>query len=239
MSTPNTYTIARWGETFRIAVNDEIMESHYRKGELSEPHMLDWMQRNLPRGGVWIDAGANVGNHALPFALWADKVLAFEPMEVNHDLLKINAANFYHGDRIECLQLGVGADYASASAKLGGTGHNCQWELTVAERSDPPQGIQVVPIDSQVMDTDQVRVIKMDVEGMEEAALEGAMRTIRRCKPELFIEIWDEPVLKRIATMLGELGYVLTERYNAAPTFHFSASGRYPVTYTPAERLRP
>jgi FkbM family methyltransferase len=236
----NTYQITRYGHTFTIRVDDEIMESHYRKGELCEYHMLDWIHKNIPRGGVWIDAGANVGNHTLPFALWADKVLAFEPMPVNFDLLQLNVANFYHGDRVECLRLGVGAEYTSASAKLGGTGQNCQWELTVKDPLETRnQDIVVVPIDPQVSDTEDIRLIKLDVEGMEEAVLAGAMETIRRCKPELFIEIWDEPVLERIAALLAPMGYQLIERWNVAPTFHFSASGRYPVTYTPAERLRP
>jgi FkbM family methyltransferase len=233
----NTYQITRYGHTFTIRVDDEIMETHYRNGELCEHHMLDWMERNLPRGGLWIDAGANVGNHTLPFALWADQVIAFEPMEVNAELLIFNVAHFDRGGKVLVIQEGVGREEGYASATLGGTGKNCQWELTPDEGCEA--GIAIAKIDNHVRDTDDVRVIKLDVEGMEEAALAGAMQTIRRCKPELFIEIWDEPVLESISALLAPLGYVLTERYNVAPTFHFSASGRYPVTYTPAARLRP
>ena len=233
----NTYQITRYGHTFTIRVDDEIMESTYKEGNLCEYHMLDWMGRNIPRGGVWIDAGANIGNHTLPFALWADKVIAFEPMQVNADLLMFNVAHFDRRSKVLVIQEGVGREEGYASAKLGGTGKNCQWELTPGEGCEA--GIAIAKIDSHVRDTDDVRVIKLDVEGMEQDALAGAMRTIRRCLPELFIEIWDEAVLADITATLAPLGYVLTERYNVAPTFHFSASGRYPVTYTPAERLRP
>ena len=233
----NTYQITRYGHTFTIRVDDEIMESTYKEGNLCEYHMLDWMERNIPRGGVWIDAGANIGNHTLPFALWADKVIAFEPMQVNADLLMFNVAHFDRRSKVLVIQEGVGREEGYASAKLGGTGKNCQWELTPGEGCEA--GIAIAKIDSHVRDTDDVRVIKLDVEGMEQDALAGAMRTIRRCLPELFIEIWDEAVLADITATLAPLGYVLTERYNVAPTFHFSASGRYPVTYTPAERLRP
>jgi FkbM family methyltransferase len=233
----NTYQVHRYGHTFDIRVDDEIMETHYRNGELCEHHMLDWMERNLPRGGVWIDAGANVGNHTLPFALWADWVIAFEPMPQNFAHLLRNASRFIKWNRILLFQDGVGRHEGQATAKLGGTGMNCQWELTPAQGVDAV--ITIKPIDTYVQEADDVRVIKLDVEGMEEAALAGAMQTIRRCKPELFIEIWDEPVLESISALLAPLGYVLTERYNLAPTFHFSASGRYPVTYTPAARLRP
>jgi FkbM family methyltransferase len=230
-----TFTIARYGHTFTIAADDELMESHYRNGELCEPHMLDWIERNIPRGGVWVDAGANIGNHALPFALWADRVVAFEPMPVNFDLLAMNIANFPHGFKVEAWMCGVSDHAATCSAKLGGTGKNCQWEM----QADEPGEIIITTIDTLVDERADVRLIKLDVEGMEPAAIRGAMETIKRCKPELFIEIWDEAVLAEIGQMLAPLGYVLTERYNEAPTFHFSASGRYPVTYTPAERLRP
>ncbi|TXH51166.1 MAG: FkbM family methyltransferase [Desulfurellales bacterium] len=235
----NTYTITRYGHTFTIRVDDEIMEAHYRKGELCEYHMLDWIHRNIPRGGVWIDAGANVGNHTLPFSTWAAEVLAFEPMPQNAELLQLNVANFDHQGRVIMFQMGVGAREGFASAKLGGTGQNCQWELIPASGEDCGGSIYLTTIDNECRSRADVRLIKLDVEGMEEAALAGAMETIRRCKPELFIEIWDEPVLERIGALLTPLGYKLIERWNVAPTFHFSASGRYPVTYTPAERLRP
>lgn len=235
----NTYEITRYGHTFTLRADDELMEAHYRKGELSEPHLLDWMHRNLPRGGVWIDAGANIGNHTLPFALWADQVIAFEPMDVNVDLLMQNMAAFkVEGrGRIMVLSCGVGREEGYASAKLGGTGKNCQWELTPGDECEA--SIPIAKIDNHVRDTDDVRVIKLDVEGMEQDALAGAMGTIARCLPELFIEIWDEAILADITATLAPLGYVLTERYNVSPTFHFSASGRYPVTYKPAARLRP
>ena len=233
----NTYQITRYGHTFTIRVDDEIMESTYKEGNLCEYHMLDWMERNIPRGGVWVDAGANVGNHTLPFALWADKVIAFEPMPVNADLLMFNVAHFDRRSKVLVIHEGVGREEGYASAKLGGTGKNCQWELTPEDGCEA--GIAIGTIDNHVWEMDDVRVVKLDVEGMEQDALAGAMRTIRRCLPELFIEIWDEAVLEAITATLAPLGYVLTERYNVAPTFHFSASGRYPVTYTPAARLRP
>ncbi len=230
-----SYAVTRYGHTFSLLVDDQIMEHHYRHGELCEPHMLDWMERNMPRGGVWVDAGANIGNHSLPFALWADRVVAFEPMPVNFDLLAMNIANFPHGFKVEAWMVGVSDQNGSCSAKLGGTGQNCQWEMQAGEPGD----IVLTTIDDTLDDRADVRLIKLDVEGMEPAAIRGALRTIERCKPELFIEIWDEAVLEEIDQMLAPMGYVLTERYNVAPTFHFSASGRYPVTYTPAERLRP
>lgn len=232
-----TYRINRYGREFTIEVEDRIMEDHYKRGELCEYHMLDWIERNIPRGGIWIDAGANVGNHTLPFALWADVVVALEPMTVNYDMLLSNIEASGLVDKVSALKYGAGEKYSHMGAVLGGTGQNCQWILT--EDGEGPK-VPVLPIDDLVSGSvAPVRLIKLDVEGMEEAAIAGAWKTIRRFLPDLFVEIWDEDVLERIGAKLAPLGYKLIERWNVAPTFHFSASGRYPVTYTPAERLRP
>ena len=67
-----TYTIHRYGQAFSIECDDAILTESYERGELCEYHMLDWMLAHIPHGGVWVDAGANIGNHALAFALRAD-----------------------------------------------------------------------------------------------------------------------------------------------------------------------
>jgi FkbM family methyltransferase len=230
--TIKTYDIDRYGHRFRIAVDDKLMDSHYEKGELCEYHMLDWMVAQMPRGGVWVDAGANVGNHALVFSLLADKVVAFEPMPQNFALLEKNLAVQetieLRPSNVVALRLGVGDAPGWVSAARGGTGQNCQWILA----GEGSGRLQVVRIDDIVPRTEDVRVIKLDVEGMEEKAIEGAIKTINRCRPELFIEIWEEDALERIKVGLAQLGYKLIERWNVAPTYHFSASGRYPITYT-------
>ena len=54
----------------------------------------------------------------------------------------------------------------------------------------------------------------------------------KRDLPELFIEIWTEELLEQFQADLALLGYTMIERYNPCATYHFSASGKYPVTYT-------
>ena len=233
---PHTYYVTRYGSTFPLAVDDKIMEAHYAKNELCEYHMLDWIEKNVKRGGVWIDAGANVGNHALPFSLWAERVVCFEPMAVNFALLEKNIAAF-GATNIMAHRLGVGTGPEWVEAELGGTGQNCQWELR-AQQGVNRGDIQVVALDAVIPGVD-VRLLKLDVEGMELMALNGARRIISTCRPEIFVECWDEGTLDRIGLELALYGYELVERWNVAPTFHFSQRGRYPVTYKPAERLRP
>lgn len=221
---------------FPIAVDDKIMESTYEDGNLCEYHMLDWIDRNVPKGGTWIDAGANVGNHTMPFSLWADKVVAFEPMPQNHALLQYNI-NQFGATNILAHRLGVGKGPSWTGATKGGTGENCQWILHTANQSE--SDIQVVAIDAIIPPKTEVRLLKLDVEGMELDALHGAHQVLLQSRPEIFVEIWDEEMLNQIEYTLALYNYELVERWNVAPTFHFSQRGRYKVTYKPAERLRP
>ena len=46
--------------------------------------------------------------------------------------------------------------------------------------------MQVLTLDT--LGLERVDLIKLDVEGMEEEALEGAKETIKRCKPVMYIE---------------------------------------------------
>ena len=225
----NSYYIpTRYGRDWTISANDEIMEDRYKAGEFCEQMMLDWIMKNVTGGGLWIDAGANIGNHAMVFSTVADRVIAFEPIAENHRLL-VGNIEYNDIDNVSCVMLGVGDEECEMAAVPGGTGKPCQITLQPGEG-----GIQVTTIDRFLTMSEPmpVRLIKIDVEGMEGKAIIGALETINRWKPELFVEIWEEDQLTRIRAVLATIGYKLIERWNHAPTYHFSASGRYPVTYT-------
>ena len=224
----NTYHIHAFGRKWTISANDEIMEDRYKAGEFCEQMMLDWIVRNVPAGGLWIDAGANIGNHAMVFSTMAERVVAFEPIEENHRIMRGNVECNGIGN-VNCVMLGVGDAECEMNAVPGGTGKPCQITLQPGAG-----GIQVTTIDRflTMYPPMPVRLIKLDVEGMEWRAIVGALETIGKWKPELFVEIWEDDQLTRIRAVLATLGYKLIERWNHAPTYHFSASGRYPVTYT-------
>lgn len=224
-----TYRITRYGHEFSIAVNDATMEDEYRSGRLAEQPMLDWIMEHVPSGGIWIDAGAYVGNHTMVFALKADAVLAFEPMARNFAALEANTAALLN---VMLINKGLGGSMRLMAAREGGTGQDSQWRLTEPDAQDSGL-VEVMPLDR--LELGDIRLIKLDVEGMEAEAIAGALDTIGRCRPELFIEIWKQDALDRIRAVLATLGYKLIECWNAAPTFHFSASGRYPVTYKPRQ----
>lgn len=225
-----TYFLNRYGFDYRLSVDDPIMEDRFRAGELCEQGMLDWIVANIPHGGIWIDAGANIGNHTQVFATAceADIVMAFEPVPENHDNLIANTA---HLSNVIAPRLGVGCGPMLCEIIPTAQGRNCQFAL---KRSEGRPNTAVVSLDA-IVPQDGVRLLKIDVEGAEYETLQGARMLIHRSKPEIFVEIWKQADLELIEQWLTMQGYVLCECYNHSPTFHFSASDRYPSTYTKRE----
>jgi len=228
-----TYAISRYGFDYRITADDPIMEDRFAAGELCEQAMLDWIVANIPHGGIWVDAGANVGNHTLVFATAceAEMVIAFEPVPWNYRLLLENQNRLDNPlDNVLPLMLGVGLGPSLMTIKPTAQGRNCQFSLAI----DGKPNAAVVSLDA-VVPRDNVRLLKIDVEGMEYYTLRGAMNILEASHPEIFVEIWHQRELDMIIDLLTPYGYRLIECWNHSPTFHFSASGRYNVTYKPRQ----
>lgn len=219
------YDIEFFGLPSRIWADDAVMEEDYRNGRLHEHQMLAWIHNNVPSGGIWIDAGANIGNHSMAFALKASEVLAFEPAPNNFELLERNVQGL---NNVLPIRLGLASCADLLKLTPTAQGRNSQFAL------QPGTGpnVMVAALDDLVPRNAKVGLIKIDVEGMEEAVIAGAMAIIARQRPEIFVEVWHQNTLDFISDrLLGRMGYQLIECWNDAPTFHFSASGRYPVTY--------
>lgn len=141
---------------------------------------------HLGNGGVCLDIGANIGNHALFFADRFDEVLAFEPNPRTFGLLQFNAAlrrnivcfNFGLSDvegtaRLTVPTENIGMATLHASAGLGGAAVDC--ELRRLDGLD-------------LLAQRRVAMIKIDVEGHELAVLRGAAALLARDRPVVVFE---------------------------------------------------
>lgn len=226
------YLVSRYGFDYHLTVDDEVMEKSYEQGELVEQGMLDWIVANVPKGGIWVDCGANIGEHSLVYATacGADTVMAFEPVPFNYGLMLKNSMGNY--PNLLPLMLGVGIGPMIASIVSTAQGRNSQFALAEAKPNELRAA--VVSLDA-IVPHDGVRLLKIDVEGAEWDVLRGARTLIKASKPEIFVEIWEQATLDLITNWLALRGYTLIECYGDAPMFFFSASGRYSVTYRPRE----
>lgn len=148
----------------------------------------DFFRQIVRRGDVVVDVGANIGAHTLQFAQLTaptGRVYAFEPQRLAFQVLCANMAlnsvtNAY------CFQQAAGRELGWVSvpfmdpirpANFGGL------SLVAASRGDR---VPVTTVDA--LELTACRLIKVDVEGMELDVLRGALETIRRTRPILYVE---------------------------------------------------
>lgn len=163
------------------------------------------------RDQVAIDIGANMGEFAYHMARHAGEVIAFEP---NVDIVPALQRLVGAAVRVEPVALSNFSGEAIFRYLPENTGVATieqRNELGMIANSDTIRS-RAVPL--RTLDSfrvDQVCFMKIDVEGHEEAVIEGALETLRRSRPSLLIESEDRHnpgAPRRLAKRLGGLGFL-------------------------------
>ena len=157
-------------------------------GEWSEFELSIFLQILRP-GDVAIDIGANVGAFTVPMAKRVGLeglVYAFEPQRFLSQTLSANVVlnelpNVYTmhmalGDHIGTIR--VPRVMYSSPGNFGA--------LSLLKKYPATRPLPLMTLDSLRLPCP--RFIKVDAEGMEENILEGAVKTIQKCKPFLYVE---------------------------------------------------
>lgn len=180
-----------------------------------EAEMLEDLRRRLRPGGLFVDVGANIGNHALFAAgVCGARVLAFQPSPALADHCAATLAANGLADRLELRREGAGAAPGTARL-LPGPGHNAGRTMLDLGAGEVP----VVRLDDVLREAPAV--IKVNVEGMEPAVLEGARGVLARHRPAVYAETLTEPAFAAVAAVLHPLGYRAEARFNRDPTWLF------------------
>jgi FkbM family methyltransferase len=187
-------------------------------GEWSE-FEIDMLKNFIKDGDTVIDVGANIGTHTVAFSRLVGKHGKVFSFEAQPRLEAILAAN------IKLNELGnVFWDNKAVSFHVPGVplhieelpsdDTECNFGnfkvFTDPEKMNGPK-IEITTIDSFADDGDAFgispTVIKIDVEGMEADVIRGAVGTIERCKPVIYLD-HGEDARPEIAAALEEIGYV-------------------------------
>lgn len=197
------------GRDIYFQFQDEIIEAHMKQYKNFYEHWMLEAKKDI-KGRV-IDIGANFGNHTVFYSLYggAHEVIAIEPIWENYRNLCYNI-ELNRCPNVKPVWGGISDEKGWMGSEKKGRWSQC----TLNGEGNIP----VFPIDT--LSLDNVKLIKIDCEGMEEKALKGAMKTIELNKPDIFIESFEGP--EWVSEILNPLGYILKERYNEAPTYHFS-----------------
>ncbi len=175
---------------FCVNMEHDPIQRNHRRGKFYEKKELKQLAALFPKGGVFVDIGANVGNHSLFVAhyLQPSKVIPFEPNPRAYDLLIQNVLVNGFAELFDLSHLGVGlADKHSGGFAMQERERNLGGAKMLADQGD----LEVFPADDLLGQTDP-DMIKIDVEGMEMSVLKGLSKVLARSKPIMLIEVDDE-----------------------------------------------
>ena len=210
------------GDKQLIVMNDmEWMQRNWVQGHYYEELLLEYIKDNY-KGDTFVDVGACIGNHSVFFSSIADDVVSFEPLKENFYHLTLNLKlngiknvdfyNFGLGYKEELTTLW----YDSAQKNSG----NSTMEGKLPE-TDSARFVPVIQMDS--LEINNVKLIKIDVEGYEVEVLKGAIKTIEMFHPDMFIECSTQAEYDKVFAFLKPLGYLKPDLvFNGTPTYLFS-----------------
>jgi len=187
-----------------------------------EGFMLGCMQRLLREGDVVYDIGANIGLYSRFLAQYfkASRVYAFEPVESNRTLLAENLKIGGCSARVTIVPFAVGNEDGTSDFQVDDLTSN-SGTLDAVTQGSPSQshaqyGLPAATIPVTVVRLDTIvhaegfakpDLIKLDVEGAEAMALEGARAMLSDLRPHLIIELHGVRPARDVLQILWSIGY--------------------------------
>ncbi len=204
--------------------SDNDMRTTINRDGACEPEVTHLLHRVLQTGDVVVDGGANVGFFTCLMSQLVGKsglVFAVEPSPVNIRKLEHNLAN-NKTTNVRVVKSPLYSSHKDVTFYLAPhSGYN---SLEPSGETVGRLRTVTTTIDA-VLDGQVPKLIKLDIEGAEQAALEGAWITLPKC-PYVVTEM-NEEALRRFGTSRTALRRFMAG--HAYETFILQSDGRFPL----------
>ncbi|CCY25228.1 uncharacterized protein BN676_01805 [Brachyspira sp. CAG:484] len=188
---------------------DLIQRYIVERNKFFEQNILLELLEYIPKhDAVILDIGANIGNHTLYWAALCDAktVYSFEPVKSTFDILSKNISLNNLENKVKLFNIGLSDEicYADVSAyyetNIGG----------ISVKKSSLGKLKLDMLDNIKIEEDRVDFIKIDVEGHELCVLNGAMNTLKKYSPKIFVETGN---LNAVTELLKPLGYKIKKEF--------------------------
>lgn len=210
--------------TFKIdRPNDLIQSKICSSNDFYERQLLDVIGNITPPNSVFIDIGANIGNHTLFMAAKTQaRVFAFEPNKKNYYRLERNIKLSKLTANVESHNIAIGKKTATVRSVI--LSHENTGSAIVQQTTENDKnGVDLVRLDDFLAVNPVIfggeLVVKIDVEGMEVDVLEGMINTIEKYKPVIICEASSDKNTVLIRNILLPRGYMVAASFFKSPTF--------------------
>jgi FkbM family methyltransferase len=140
---------------------------------------------NIPQRRTMIDVGANIGIFARPSAHVFQRVICFEPVAKNFEVLQKNLQGLTN---VELYPVGISDRPDRVKFELQTMKCGCSRQVNTWSNEPGFEQYECELVTLDQYSFDQVDWIKVDVEGFEMQVLEGSRETIRNNRPWLLLE---------------------------------------------------
>ena len=200
-----------------------------------ELDQLEYIAMVGPSGGIYLDVGSNIGNHAVFFGRFcADHVVAIEPNPRLHPILRRNIEANALGEKTTVVPVGISdTDVVGAMALRDehsdniGASHIVPGPAAAGERVTLRRLDDLIAELTPSLPSLPITFLKVDVEGMEMGVLHSATALLREHRPQIFIELITEDALERATSLVREFGYTPVNSLGSPPSYHFIVPGRH------------
>ncbi len=172
----------------------------------------------IPPGGIILDIGANIGIMTVHLARGVKNstVLAFEPVPYNLRALHRVIA-FYKLSNVRVFGCALGNSNGTAEivmpvmdrVKMQGLSHIVHQSIPENNEGEKftTEVKKLDAMDEVMNGKARVTAVKMDVENFEYFVLDGAREMLRKYKPLIYCELWDNENRRKCFELLHSLGY--------------------------------
>lgn len=164
-------------------------------------------------GGIVLDIGANIGITAVPLAKQLNRAIihAYEPISENFFTLK-KITRILKLSNIELFNLALGNNSGELKMIMPILDNARMQGLSKAytEGSQEKGHIYSVPmrrLDDIYQDEINITAIKIDVENFEYEVLKGSKELLKRNRPIIYCELWDNENRILVFELLDSIGY--------------------------------
>ena len=175
-------------KNFNCYINDTTITNNIKAGVPWEKFMHKYFKKYSDKNKIALDIGANIGTHTIYLSDYFKEVYAFEPQKNIFTILESNVKlnnstniithNFGLGDlnkKEKMDSYDVNSFVNQGSIGIDKTGYS------------NGETIHIKILDE--MNLDNIKFIKIDVEGYEYNVLKGSKKTIEKSRPFIIIEI--------------------------------------------------
>ena len=177
------------GRTLRFFVENDfdLVQKVHLSGAFYEREELDIIARHFT-AGMFVDVGANVGNHAIYVLthLDATKAVVFEPNPDAVAILEVNVALNSLTDKVTIHQVGLADQAGRVSISVP------RYNLGEGTLTRDSNGELEIAVGDEILAGEvEISFIKIDTEGFEMSVLEGLRETLAKHRPAIFVEVSD------------------------------------------------